>query len=108
MNYSYQSEKLSSARRALMLPHTGGEAQSIADAFLECSLAFHNFSENALGDDSARDWVLQIKEFMNTDGLHDPNIKGTWFVKAETLDVDQKLTLSRAVDELAHWFAGRA
>jgi hypothetical protein len=108
MNYSYQSEKLSSARCALMLPHTSGEAQSIANAFHECSLAFHNLNENVLGDDSARNWVLQLKELMNTDGLNDPNNKGTWFVKAETLDVNQKLTLSRAVDELASWFASHA
>jgi len=29
--YTYQSEKLSVARSCLMLPHTLGEAQSIAD-----------------------------------------------------------------------------
>jgi len=33
MKYSYQTEKLSVARSALMLPHYKGEAHAIASAF---------------------------------------------------------------------------
>jgi hypothetical protein len=54
-------------------------------------------------DDNARRWVMQIKEFMNTDGVGKPN-EGAWMAKARTLSTDQQIDLSRAVDELAHWF----
>ena len=104
MEYQYQAEKLAAARRSLMLPHTQGEDQSIAYAFHECSLAFHCMDESGLSDD-ARRWVSQIREFMDTSGLEDPLGQGTSVLKAQGLTSDQQLELSRAVDELAHWFA---
>ena len=106
MQFSYQSEKLSAARACLMLPHTHGEAESIAAAFRNCSLAFHNMDESGL-DDSAREWVRKIKQFMDTSGVQDPSGKGTWAVKASTFTTDQQLELSRLIDELAHWFDRR-
>jgi hypothetical protein len=44
------------------------------------------------------------EELMNTDGLNDPSDRGLWKVKAEQLSNDEKIGLSRVVDELAHWF----
>ena len=103
MKFSYQSEKFSAARRALMLPHSGGEAASIAGAFHECSLGLHKLNDNAL-DDDARSWVYKLKKLMDTSGFVDPDERGLWTVKAASLTTDQKLELSRVVDELAHWF----
>jgi hypothetical protein len=103
MKYSYQAEKLSVARRALMLPHTAGEAKSISGAFYECSLAFADLDETGL-DDGAREWLGMIKGLMDTAGIEDPSGIGTFELKARGLTGDQKLRLSRAVDELASWF----
>lgn len=103
MRYSYQAEKLSSARSSLMLPHSRGEAESIASAFHELSLAFHQLDVRALGD-SAQRWVNKLQEFMDTTGVSDPNGEGTWVVKARTFSTDDQLEISHTVDELAHWF----
>ena len=103
MQYAYQSEKLSAARRCLMLPHSQGIETSIAGAFHECSLAFDQMDESRLGDEASR-WVAKIKEFMDTSGISDPKQEGTWTVKARTLSTDQQLELSHLVDELAHFF----
>jgi hypothetical protein len=107
MQYMYQAEKLSAARRALMLPHSRSEADSIGYAFHELSLAFHRMDESGL-DDNARGWVRTLKEMMDTTGIEDEAGRGTAFVKAEGFTVDQKIELSRTVDELAHWFERRS
>jgi hypothetical protein len=103
MTYGYQSEKLSAARSALMLPHSRGEAASITSAFHEIHLAFHRMDESGL-DDNARTWIRKIKEFMDTTGLADPDSEGLWTIKARQLDTDDQIELSRCVDELANWF----
>ncbi len=103
MRFSYQAEKLSSARSALMLPHTGGEHESIASAFHEINLALHQFNRSQL-DDNATTWVRKLDALMDTTGLSDPNSEGLWAVKAKTLSDDDKIELSHMVDELAHWF----
>lgn len=103
MKFGYQSEKFATARRALMLPHSRGEHSSIADAFHECSLGLHGLDRTALDDDSRR-WLDSLERLMDTTGLSDPNGEGLWTVKARTLTVDDKLELSRIVDELAFWF----
>jgi hypothetical protein len=105
-SYSYQAEKFSSARRALMLPHTSGEHQSVADAFHECHLGLHKI-ERADLDDNARSWIEALEVFMDTSGLSDPSDQGLWAVKARSLSTDEKLEISRLVDELAHWFDSR-
>jgi hypothetical protein len=102
MKFSYPAEKLSQARGALMLPHSRGEAESIAEAFGYCSSGFHHLNADDL-DDNARSWVIKITELMNTSGVQDPDRRGTAVVKAESLSVDQRIELSNAVDELAHW-----
>lgn len=101
--YSYQAEKLSVARTSLMLPHTQGEAKSIASAFHACSLAFGDMDRISLADDPRR-WVETIEGFMDTSGIKDSAGIGTHELKARTLTADDQRELSRAIDELAHWF----
>ncbi len=103
MKFRHPAEKLSQARRALMLPHSQGEAQSIADAFSVCSLGLNRLSPTDL-DDDARRWFSKIKELMDTSGVQDPAGRGTFAVKAEGFSLDQKLELADAVDQLADWF----
>ena len=102
MRFTYSSEKLSQARRALMLPHTRGEAASIAEAFEVCDRGFHHLNHDDL-DDNARSWVNKITQLIDTSGVQDAGQRGTWLVKAESLSVDQRIELSNAIDELAHW-----
>ena len=101
--FSYQSEKLSAARKSLMLPHPQGEARGVANAFQECMHAFHDLRQELL-DDDARRWVRTIQDFMDTAGIDDAAGRGTFLVKAEQLTADDLFELSRAVDELAYWF----
>ena len=54
IKFAYPAEKLSAARRILMIPHPRGEAESIANAFHECSLGLHDLKRNEL-DDKARE-----------------------------------------------------
>lgn len=104
--FSYQKKQFSAARSSLMLPHPEGEAASIASAFYECSRGLHTLDEQEL-DDSVRYSLTKVKELMDTSGLAnpaDPDQRGLWMVKADSLTEEQKFDLSRAVDELAHWF----
>jgi hypothetical protein len=103
MDFMYQSQKLSEARHALMLPHPRGEAESIAGAFALCSLGFHVMKTDGL-DDNARRWVSKIQEMMDTSGIDDSEGRGKFLVKAERFSTDEKIELSRTVNELAHWF----
>ena len=103
MNFSYQAEKFSAARRSLMLPHVKGEAQSIASAFHECSLGLLDLPTDDL-DEYVRDWLNQLKDLMDTSGIDDTSGLGNWALKAEQMTADQKFELSRVIDELADWF----
>lgn len=103
MNFAYQAEKFSVARSSLMIPHPNGEAASIASAFHECSLGLHDLDEQKL-DDNARGCVAKLNDLMDTSDLTDPDKRGLWAVKADSLTIEQKFELSRVVDELAHWF----
>lgn len=110
MPFGYQSEKFKAARAALMLPHPKGESQSLFNAFIECDQGIRDLEakgcdENSLGDDQARGWFREIKEFMDSSGLSDPEERGLFKVKAESLDEGQKAEFSNAVDELAHYFS---
>jgi hypothetical protein len=71
MSFSYQAQKLSQARHALMLPHIHGESRSIANAFSCISLAFNQMNEDKL-DDSSRHWVNKIKLLMDATVFNDP------------------------------------
>ncbi len=105
-HYAYPSEKLAAARRILMAPHPKGEADAFGHAFHECSLGLRDVRPDDL-DDNARSWLRTIRETMDTTGIDDPQGRGTWFIKAERLSIDQKSPFSSAVDELAHWFHER-
>jgi hypothetical protein len=89
-----------------MLPHPHGEAMSISEAFAECSAGFRDLRDEDC-DDSARQWVNTIREYMDTSGIDDSSGRGTWRIKAEGMSLDEKYELSAAVDELAHWFSRR-
>lgn len=41
---------------------------------------------------------------MDATGISDPHGDGIWAVKARTFTTDEKIEISRTVDELAHWF----
>ncbi len=82
-----------------MLPHTLGVEVSIAEAFRNCDLAFYKLDESGL-DDNARGWVAKIKALMETAGI--PEAPGPY--AARSLSTEEQRELSRAVDELAHWF----
>ncbi len=99
--YEYPSEKLSNARRMLMAPHPHGDAPSFAGAFVECNLGLPDISE--IDYEPAREWIQLIRNTMDTTGCVDPNNRGLWLVKAESLSVAEKREFSRALDELASW-----
>jgi len=84
-----------------MLPHAEGEAESIADAFLFCDSAFETLGTIELGA-RERELIATITELMDTSGVNSPGSRGPWVVKAERLSYQQKLTLSHAVEALAH------
>jgi hypothetical protein len=98
----YAREKLSAARRALMLPHPKGESESVATAFHECHIGLDKLAQSEF-DESARDWVRTIQETMDTTGIQDPGKRGTWTIRAESLTDDQKAAFSHSVDELCYW-----
>jgi hypothetical protein len=101
-DYLYAAEKLSAARRALMLPHSEGEAYSIMMAFEECGHGLSQLDRESLRDE-ARQWVDTISDLMDTTGIDDPGQRGTWVIKGERMSIDEKLDLSSAVDQLASW-----
>jgi len=103
MKYSYAAEKFSVALHCLMLPHPDGEAESIMNAFNECSLGLENLDRDGIEEITLKN-IEMLEELMNTEGLEDPSNKGLHLVKAEQLSIDDKLKLSRIVDDLAYWF----
>ena len=104
---SYQSEKFSQARRKLMLPHARGEAASIAEAFLEISLAMNTLDEATL-DDNARSQVQRLRALMDTSSTPHGSETGAWMAKAKGFSPVQKSEVSSLVDTLAGWFAANA
>lgn len=103
MKYSYPAEKFNRARSCLMLPHSRGEAASIAEAFHECRLGLHDLDTSGI-DDTADSWIRNLDDFMDTSSISDASDVGHWQLKAELFSTDQKIELSRVIDELAHWF----
>lgn len=103
MKYSYQAEKFSVARRALMLPHTRGVSESVAAAFIECSYGLDNLSEDGL-DDDANHWLRKLRDFMDTSKVSDPTGRGTFSVKADNFSDDDLIEISRLIGDLATWF----
>lgn len=106
MHFDYQSERFSAARSLLMLPHPHGEAESIANAFMECFCGLHNLDRRTL-DANARSSIKKLLTLMDTSGLDDPLNLGLWMVKAKKLTVDQRIVLSQLVDGLAEYFSAK-
>ncbi len=104
--YAYPAEKLAAARRILMAPHPKGEADSFGHSFFECDLGLRDVRPADL-DDSAQSWVSTIRRLMDTTGIDDPQGRGTSFLKAERLSIDDKYQFSKAVYEVADWFHER-
>lgn len=103
MKYSYASEKFNRARSCLMLPHSRGEAASIADAFHECHLGLHELDRTDI-DDHATSLLRKLDSFMDTSGVHPSSGEGQWQAKAEAFSRDEKVELSNIIDELAYMF----
>ena len=93
MDFMYQAQKFSQARSCLMLPHSRGEAASIAEALRECNLGMHDLDRNEL-DDNARSAIFKLEEFMDSD-------------RVAQFSNDEMLGFSHVIDELADWFARR-
>ncbi len=108
--FTYQFEKFSLARRCLMLPHSMGEAQSVASAFQACHRGLDEMGKDLRDslDDNARGWVSKLEEMMDTSGLKDESQRGLFLVKAETLSEDEMRELAECVDNLAYWFGREA
>ncbi|NWA24721.1 hypothetical protein HX866_07450 [Pseudomonas gingeri] len=103
MTFSYASEKFSTARSLLMLPHPQGEDRSIAEAFFECSLGLTDIDRDQLDDDS-RAWVEELDGLMSTEGVLDPKQEGAYLVKAREFTLDDRYRVSHLVDTLHYWF----
>lgn len=97
---SYLSEKLASARSALMLPHVKGEINSITAAMIEASLGLDGINRSTL-EPSLQDYVRQLDDLMDTTGLSDPNGEGLYAVKARSFTVDQQAQFSHVIDQIA-------
>ena len=104
---SYQSEKFNQARRALMLPHPGGEATSIAEAFLEMNLALHHFDESTV-ESYAREKIQRLRQLMDTSSVQHGSETGAWKSKAKGFSVEEKREVSNLVDQLSWWFSEQA
>ena len=104
--YAYPAEKFAAARRILMVPHPKGEAYSIAVAFHECELGLGDMQPDDFDDDAKR-WVSTVTSLMDTTGIDDQHGRGTAFIKAESLSVDEQSQFAHAIDSLADWFHAR-
>ena len=102
--FSYQTEKLSQARSALMAPHPWGEDMSFAEAFDYCTRAFKDFDVTRVKDKNAYGWIETIKRLKDTTNVQDPTSDGKWIQRARAMDLEEKREFSNAVDELASWF----
>lgn len=105
MEWSYQHEKFTHAKRALMLPHPSGEAESLVIAFHECDHGLRGVNVDGIDDSRARELIAKIKAAMNTDGLWDTTGRGLFYERAETMTTEEKSAFSDAVAELASWFS---
>ena len=101
-NFGYQAERLRSAVKALMLPHPGGEAEAIARALYNCSLAFQDLDRDDL-DEGAKEWAQRIDEFLAIENTG-AGAQAQWRANAEKLSSELKFELSRCIYELNAWF----
>ena len=86
-----------------MLPHPNGEAQTIASAFVECSLGLMDLQTDDLGE-GVQGWLGKLRDLMDTSDIPDTSAHQLFELKARQLTEAQKIELSQIVDELASWF----
>ena len=116
MSISYLGQKFSEARRALMLPHPSGEAESIAAAIVACAIALDHVRSDIPGqieDTDALHHLRTIESALPARDLGDPKGVGTALVKAQAMTEDEQRKFATAVDALANWaweefWSGRA
>jgi hypothetical protein len=89
--YKYAEEKFSQARRDLMLPPPGKEAQVISEALNECWLGLRDLSLDDL-DNIARDYVFRLNELIE---------------RKENLSKADERHLCESIDYLAYYFHDR-
>ncbi len=106
MSYGYPAEKFSTARQALRVPHTDGEHEPVVSAFQECRAGLHRMNRSKL-DENTRSLIYALECFMDTEGVSVSAGESAWTVKAKGLTADERLEISRLVEELAHWFASQ-
>ncbi len=106
-HFSYQLEKLNQARRALMLPLVADEAEHFALAFDACWLGLGRDRDvrKELTEQDPKRWIDLMLKTIDTDGMKDPDQKGTYFLKATRMTTEEKREFCDAVDNLANWFA---
>ena len=98
---SYLSKCVRTAQRMLMLPHPKGEAHDIASAMSEILQGLHGCNINDINDDNGRRCLKRIQNAMDVIGLEDADDKGLYFVKAKSMDIDERADFSHAVSELS-------
>lgn len=86
-NYGYQMEKLSNARRALMVP------ANIAGALHEVAMGLDDLDTGSLPDEIRGDAETALR-LRTTDGLEDPDDRGLWTVRADSFTIDDQIELS--------------
>jgi hypothetical protein len=105
--YRYAAEKLGAARRALLAPPPGGDAEAFAGAMMEFDIGMNRLPVSDL-DESARGLAATIRGIMSTDGIADPTGRGTINIRASQLTSDEKRQLAHAIDDLADWLERRS
>ena len=96
--YGYQSERLSAARRALMVPWF-----DVPQCFNECAAAFQHLDVAALPK-QARTWIETITQLQDISRRRGPDKTGLWTARIQMMTAHERIELSEAVDGLAHWF----
>lgn len=104
--YDYPAEKFANARQALLPPHPKGELEALDRAFLECRVGLHRMNRAKL-DDTVRSWIYSLECFMSVEGFSDADGESAWTIKLKSLTPEEKLEISRLMDELGHWFASQ-
>ena len=103
--WSYQHEKFTHARRALMLPHPQGEAESLVIAFHECGHGLRGVDVDRIDDARVRGLIAKVETAMNTDSLMDTTGRGLFYERADSMTTQEKSAFADAVDELTSWFS---
>ena len=103
----YAAEKLAAARRALMAPHSEGEAADFVGAKWEFDIGTRGLRHEEL-DAHARAWIATIRQAFDGTDFWGPDGAQGAARRAEQLTGEQKTEFANAVDERATYFRERA